>query len=180
MALEPLFSDVPRGSRSAFIPLDSAEGDCIAQLCNYIKENRPLRQATILPSQGFPVPNEESHGYASQDNQPAEESAFSPNQYIPAWSGGYHGQSYWPPEPSTQFESDYPVTSSVEQLQNNPKDPPDQSMETDELPDDPEDEPAAGPSHATGTHQGATHKMVKITKEEHSFIRSDKYLFRKH
>ncbi|KAK1843037.1 hypothetical protein CCHR01_14342 [Colletotrichum chrysophilum] len=178
MTLEPLFSDTPRGSRSAYIPLDSAEGDCIIQLCNYIKENRPLRQATVLPSQSFPVSDEEPYGHASQANPPAEESSFNPNQYIPASPSGYYGQSYQPPEPSTQYESEPPVTSSMEH-HNDPGDLPDQSMEMDEPPNDSEDEPVAGPSQATGAQQGATYKMVKITKEEHS-IRSNKYFFRKH
>ncbi|KAK1585889.1 uncharacterized protein LY79DRAFT_557526, partial [Colletotrichum navitas] len=53
--LEPLDSDYPRGSRQAYIPLDSPEGDCIVSLTGFMKENRPLRAATVVPSQSIPA-----------------------------------------------------------------------------------------------------------------------------
>lgn len=179
MTLEPLFSETPRGSRSAYVPLDSAEGDCIAQICTYIRENRPLCQAIILPSQDFSVPNKELYGQASRAHQPAEESSCDPDQYISVPSEEYHGESSQNPEISTRFESDNLVTSSVEQPLQIPKDPTDQFIEVEDAENDAEDGPAAGASDVIGTHQGATRKQVTITREEHNF-RSDKYLFRKH
>ncbi|TKW49874.1 hypothetical protein CTA1_2438 [Colletotrichum tanaceti] len=41
MSLEPLGSDTPRGSHTAYIPLDFAEGDCIVEFSSYVKRNRP-------------------------------------------------------------------------------------------------------------------------------------------
>lgn len=48
--LDPLDTETPRGNRSAYILLDSEEGECIVTLANFMKENRPLRAAPVVPS----------------------------------------------------------------------------------------------------------------------------------
>ncbi|WQF90606.1 hypothetical protein CDEST_15620 [Colletotrichum destructivum] len=181
MTLEPLGSDTPRGSHTAYIPLDSAEGDCIVEFSNYVKQNRPLREAPVLPSQDFSAAPEDFRGQASQANHQEEAASFMPNQNFPVSPQEYYDQGYPPPESSVQYETNNPVTSFADsqlQYDANPEDPQGQSMEIDDVLDDPEDEPTAGPSYVAGVSQEPNYIQVTITREVHT-IRSDKYLFRK-
>ncbi|GKT92430.1 LOW QUALITY PROTEIN: hypothetical protein Ct61P_10280 [Colletotrichum tofieldiae] len=170
-----------RGSHTAYIPLDSAAGDCIVEFSNYVKQNRPLREAPVLPSQDFSAAPEDFRGQASQANHQEEAASFMPNQNFPVSPQEYYDQGYPPPESSAQYETNNPVTSFADsqlQYDANPEDPQGQSMEIDDVLDDPEDEPTAGPSYVAGVSQEPNYIQVTITREVHT-IRSDKYLFRK-
>lgn len=58
--LQPLDSATPRGSRSAYILLDSQEGECIVALTGSMKMYRPVQVAPVVPSQKIP-PRSQTH-----------------------------------------------------------------------------------------------------------------------
>lgn len=64
--LEPQDGKGDRGHRHVYIPLDSREGDCIVPLTENMKLNRPLQQATVIPSQ--PLPAFEPEEEETEDN----------------------------------------------------------------------------------------------------------------
>lgn len=55
MELEPLDTSVPAGRKDGYVLLDSEEGEVIKPTCEFIKENRPLNEAPVVPSQAIPA-----------------------------------------------------------------------------------------------------------------------------
>lgn len=58
--LQPLDSATPCGSRSAYILLDSQEGECIVDLTSNMKVYRPVQVPPVVPSQKIP-PRSQTH-----------------------------------------------------------------------------------------------------------------------